>query len=200
MKWIIIIISFLLFFGGRVRGKIECQQPDLLKKMDNTLTLRCDGLYNTFDTSMMRCGEKTNQHYITYNSLIFVNNNNVIYSYGGGSLDNTQLSINFYSNPKNLLNSIGDYSLKVDTVKATIPIGLFVWGMRVKTFLASFQGIVKNRDTIIDWHMIHPYPTANPKFNNGFIDLTTPKLLYFIESKELLSLDSLYHLRLKKER
>lgn len=167
----------------------------------NTYTssvLRKDGFYNTYDISIMPCGEKINQHYTIYAPLIIISNKNAVYQ-NGADKGNTLSTLDFYSNLNDFSEVVGGYSIKNNTITAHLPLVLFVRGMRTKIFQAHFRGTIKNRDTIINWRMIPPYPDAPKKFNNDFKDLTAPKLLYFIESKELSGLDSLYQQRLKEQ-
>ena len=56
---------------------------------------------------------------------------------------------------------------------------------------AYFKGTMLNNDTIVDWHMVPPYPNEDVKVNNNFEFFTQPKLLYFIENPEMKQLDSL---------
>lgn len=115
-------------------------------------------------------------------------------------MDFSDLSIEYYTKFREFPKSVGSYSIIGRTITADVPIGLYVWGMRVKLFEAHFTGTLKNSDTILDWRMVPPYPKAPKKFNGDFKDLIAPKMLYFMESKELLGLDSLYRQRLREER
>lgn len=169
------------------------------KKYKYDATLRTDGLYNTWDTSLMPCGDKISHHYRIYSPLYIINEGNAIYMNGGGDRGTLLSSLSYFQNLKSYQNIIGTISIENKQIKATLPIELYVWGMRLKTFTAHFEGEIKNKDTIFNWHIVQPYPDAPKKFNEGFRNLIKPKLLYFIQSEELLGLDSLYQVKLREK-
>ena len=171
-------------YNGAITYKEEEHKPSVV--------LRSDGLYNTYDTSLMPCGERIDIHYNIYSPLYILNERNAIYLNKLGDKGTLISSLSYFKNLKYFQDIVGTISMKNTKIEATLPISLHVWGMRLKTFEAHFEGEVKNQDTIINWHMVVPYPKAPKKFNGNFKDLITPKLLYFIESKELSGLDSLY--------
>lgn len=162
-------------------------------------SLRFDGLYTLYDTSMLECGVKNNQHYAIYSPLIFINPKQVIWQNGLGYFDNKALSLTNYIDYPNFEKFVGDYVFNNDTLLAKIPITLYGGGMRQKIYEAYFQGVVKNKDTILNWRMIPPYPKANERLNGNFHFLKTPHMLHFIESKDLSGLDSLYQQKKKKK-
>lgn len=65
-------------------------------------------------------------------------------------------------------------------------------GSITKPYTTHYRGIIKNRDTIVDMHMVEPYPTVWPDLNNNFVDEKLPKTFYFKEDKEFLKLDSIF--------
>ncbi|MEO6189062.1 MAG: hypothetical protein ABIO44_00570, partial [Saprospiraceae bacterium] len=57
---------------------------------------------------------------------------------------------------------------------------------------ANFKGYIKNRDTIIDWKMVAPFPKkVNLKWNEIFTQNKLPKTLYFMKNNAIRALDSL---------
>lgn len=165
---------------------------------NSLIVLRSYGLYNTYDTSLMPCGERINIHFNTYSPLFILNENKAVYIHKTGDKGTVFTSDKYFQKLQSDQSIQGTYSVENKKIKASLPINLFVWGMRIKTFTTHFEGEVINRDTIINWRMVPPYPKAPKKFNADFEDLLTPKLLYFIESKELSGLDSLYKQELSK--
>ncbi|HRP91207.1 MAG TPA: hypothetical protein PKX92_14360 [Edaphocola sp.] len=122
----------------------------------------------------------------------------MVFNNGLGSYNNHFLKLKSYENRNGIC---GKYTIEGNVIFATdIPITLVAWGGRMKIYYANFEGIIKNSDTILNWHMIPPYPKANKRLNDNFKFEITPKTLYFIESKELLGLDSLYKQKLKESR
>lgn len=192
MKNAIILLLLVLAQVIPLKGYTRIPRID---KSELKQALRSDGLYNTYDTSLMRCGERHNSHYSLFETLVIINTEKINYNYGEGDLNLAPLKLTHYDN-KFLLESVGSYQIKGSSIVASVPINLFIWGMRLKPFIAHFEGEIINQDTIINWHMVAPYPKAPKKFNNNFKDLIAPKLLYFIESKELLGLDSLFKKKL----
>lgn len=156
------------------------------------LKLRTDGLYSTYDTSRMPCGERRMEHYKIFSPIYILNDSNAVYLSGGGDMGTSLSSITYFQNLKSFQNIVGTFSIQEEKIKASLPVELYVWGMRLKKFIAHFEGTIKSRDTILDWKMVPPYPKAPKKFNNDFKELLKPKLLYFMESKELSGLGSLY--------
>lgn len=190
-----VLISFF-FFSLNV-----CAQPGNNYLLHNdtpgpqAMKLRTDGLYSTYDTSVMKSGVRKSDHYRIYAPIYILKGGNAIYLNAGGDKGTSLASITYFQNLKSFKNIVGTYTIENIKIKASLPIQLYVWGMRLKTFTAHFEGTIKNRDTILDWKMVPPYPKAPKKFNNDFKELLKPKLLYFIESNELSGLDSLYRQR-----
>lgn len=156
------------------------------------MKLRTDGLYSTSDTSMLQAKTRRCDPYNIYSPIYILNDSNAVYLYGGGDRGTLLSSLSYFQSLKSFKKLAGVIQVNDVKIKARLPIELYVWGMRLKTFTAHFEGTIKNRDTILDWKMVPPYPKAPKKFNNDFKELLKPKLLYFIESKELSGLDSLY--------
>lgn len=186
MKSIVIILLFISIMSTHCFSQIIGNKKEIY--------LRTDGVYSTYNTSVSKGNLEVKADYFTYNHLNVINSDNIIYSNGIGSYDNHFLKIKSY---QNRIPMLGSYKIISDTIHAfDIPISLMAWGGKLKIYHANFIGIIKNTDTIVQWRMISPYPNANKRLNDNFKFELTPKLLYFIESKELLGLDSLYKIKL----
>ncbi len=160
--------------------------------------LRQDGLYQTRckDLSIAR-GDWCNVC-ITYGPLNIINPNKIDYCWDCGAEDSSWFFLkNYYKGDTKYYIEPGNYIVRNDTLFANIPISLpgnnWLGWYIYKPYECSFQGYIKNQDTIVDWHLVPPYPNIKTKKN--YMDLVEPKMLYFIESKELLGLDSLYKAR-----
>lgn len=72
----------------------------------------------------------------------------------------------------------GTYEIIGDTINACI----YYWyladghGIMKQT---NFRGNIKNRDTILNWHMIEPYPKMDESFKKQYTFLKLPRNLYF---------------------
>jgi len=161
--------------------------------------LRWDGLYQTrcTDLSIPR-GDWCNTC-ITYGPVNIMNSNMIDYCWGCSAEDSSYFFLkNYYyrGNPKYYIDP-GNYIVRNDTIYANIPIYLhgnnWLGWYIYKPYECSFIGRIKNRDTIVDWHLVPPYP--NIKIKENYMDLVRPRMLYFIESEELLGLDSLHKSR-----
>jgi len=192
----LIFCLFVFISCGSPYKVIDLTGPPIISV--NHSTLKYDGLYAIFDTSTLSCGEKVSERYTIFSPLVIINSKKANWEYGGSSFNYDELTLKYYQKHPYLCESTGTYTINNDTLFAKLPIFLYRRGAIRNLFNAYFQGIIKNKDTIIDWHMVQPYPKADPKFNDSFKFLKTPHLLYFIEGKELLGLDSLYKQRLKQ--
>jgi hypothetical protein len=166
-------------------------------KADTTFSLRTDGLYTVKDNAISIYDGKPKPK--VYSPLIFLNKKKVLWTVNVVSYDDSDLKLSSYLDYPNFTDAIGDYVVRNDTIWAKIPITLKGRGAALNAYESYFQGEIKNRDTIINWHMIPPFPKANRKWNDNFDFLIKPNQLYFIEGKELLGLDSLYQQRLKEQ-
>jgi len=92
------------------------------------------------------------------------------------------------------LNKWGVYTISHDTISAIIYISFFGRSFsRNKLLQCYFQGIIKNRNAIQQWHMIAPYPEDAREFDMNrevFEYLTGPKDLDFKPAPAKLLIDS----------
>ena len=161
---------------------------------DTTFRLRSDGLYSTIDVEADAFKKLK-----PYRPLIVLNTQKSIFM-NEVNFDDTALRFQDYARFPRFLDDVGDYVIRNDTIWAKIPIALYGRGMTVLVYETYFQGEIKNRDTIVNWRMIRPFPKAIKSLNEeSFEVLTKPHQLQFIESKELSGLDSLYRQRLKEK-
>ncbi len=187
---LIVLISCQPFKVRRIRGGIDLNTI----QSDSVSILRSDGLYTHAHGEFINVGERHKIH----RPLILLNRKKAIKENVGSCTDYRDLQLITYFSWPRFTDGVGDYVVKNDTIWVKTPIELNGAGMTPFLYEAYFQGEIKNRDTIVNWHMIPPYPKADRKLNNYFKDLVKPTELYFIEGKELLGLDSLYQQRLKE--
>jgi len=158
--------------------------------------LREDGYYNMDTQSRIKLGFDVNDKIVS--PINILNSKNILYR-GGSDPNGDFHSIKGFADLKFLHRLVGYYSIQGNKIKAMTPLGLFIWGMRFRAFECHFEGIIKNKDTIENWHLVPPLPKADPRFNDNFRDLFIPISYYFVESKELLGLDSLIEQHRLKE-
>ncbi len=162
---------------------------------DTAFALRSDGLYNTVDVEI----DTFEQKFKTITPLIVLNTQKASFVLEC-NFNDAALRLEYYINTRRFTDYVGDYVIHNDTIWAKLPILLKGRGEIPKIYESYFQGEIKNRDTIVNWRMIRPFPKANRNWNKeDFKHLTKPHQLRFLESKELLGLDSLYQQRLKEQ-
>lgn len=160
-------------------------------KLDTT-KIRFDGYYNTLDTLVVKdkrrsdYGKSNSQLYKTIHLKIFGKNKKQFISFDN-TKDNSALTCEFYNKefdryklygikcPKFTIKNDSIYSYDIDLITVSA-------GQRVPVGF-NYRGFVKNRDTIIDWKIIPPYPKDLTKFvlevNKDFFK---PKTLYFVKT------------------
>lgn len=174
-----LIFIFFCFATSQSAGR----QKSLSKQNSDSARIRFDGIYNTWDTSRLAgSGERMCDVYKSLNFSFFTPNKKA-YSVKGATMDYSFEECKFYGT----LNSkdFGEYKIIGDSIFASIPTVFILGGMRYKQLKnpAHFRGYIKNRDTILDWHIIPPYPLRMRKFireQNAF--LITPHVLYFMHN------------------
>ena len=171
------------YYSNINRQKIVWELPD-----DTCNLIRYDGLYNAYDTSIFHSGERLNEILVTDGEVIFFKNGKVI-NFTSGIEDSAALDPKFYKRFSS--KKLGKYTTKDDSIFVYAPISLFIWGMRLRLYYAHYSGYIKNRDTILNWKMIPPYPDVNLRLNDYLKEYTTPKMLYFIKTDAIRSLDSI---------
>ena len=87
-----------------------------------------------------------------------------------------KVMLTYGTQKESFYNQWGVFDMVGDTIRAYIYIDFAAKGR----LLCNFEGIVKNRDTILQWHMIQPYPKKVPLVSHWVIEkLSKPKNLYF---------------------
>lgn len=157
----------------------------------DTTIIRYDGMYNVYDTSILNSGYKANEKFTTINEVVFLKNG-TIFRNGGNSIDSLIFGNDMWILiGTELKHSLGEYLIIGDSIYAYTPFQMSIGGGRFKPFNANFSGYIKNKDTILNWRMVPPYPDVDPKLNNYFVNDTTPRTLYFIKNDAVKCLDSL---------
>ena len=157
----------------------------------DTCKLRDDGMYNVYDTTKLHNGNKVNDEFTTSREVVFLKNGKIFKS-GGYSIDSLIYKDEYWVRlSTEYINLWGNYRIINDSIYAYSPFSLSIGGGRFKPFYANFIGYVKNKDTILNWRMVPPYPDVDPEINNYFINDTTPQLLYFIKNNAIRVADSL---------
>jgi hypothetical protein len=136
----------------------------------------------------------------TLTPLMILNNQKAMLT-DEANFNDVAFHLEYYINTRHFIDYVGDYVIRKDTIWAKLPILFYGRGEVPKIYESYFQGELRNRDTIVNWRMIRPFPKANRNWNEeSFRHLIKPHQLCFIESKELLGLDSLYQQRLKESK
>jgi hypothetical protein len=119
--------------------------------------IRFDGVYHQVTNS------KAAGMYI-YGAIIFFDNNATFSAGSYKSFEEFQVWQQMYNNDKKMMPYWGVYNIISDTIRSIIlqpyPGGLLGGG---KLYECHFQGIIKNRDSILQWHLVAPYPSVNMK-------------------------------------
>lgn len=188
----IIFLFFLFLFFTNCNPDFYShinKQPIVWELPDDTSNLiRYDGIYNTYDTSLLFSGKKRNEEFVTDGEVIFFNNGRTV-KMNNVTIDSIAFHINYY---KGITSKIlGIYLIKGDSIFVHTPIFLYHRGKTIKYHNVHFRGIIKNRDTILDWKMVPPYPDVDLRLNDYLKKYTTPKMLYFIKNDAIRCLDSI---------
>ena len=196
MRLIILPIVLVIIIGCHPYKVYKISGIDLNAiKADTAFVLRSDGLYSAVAVEIDTFEQK-------FKSIIPLNilNNKKATMTLEANFNDVAFRLEYHVNTRLFTAYVGDYVIRNDTIWAKLPILLNGRGMIPKIYESYFQGEIKNRDTIVNWRMIRPFPKANRNWNDeGFKLLIKPHQLHFIESKELLGLDSLYQQRLKEQ-
>ena len=164
---------------------------------DTTFKLRSDGLYNCIDTLVY--DDIPKEKFERSTPLTVLNIQKAILG-SQRRFNDIHFHLEGYNKFPRFTDYVGDYVIHNDTIWAKLPIVFNGRGGMVILYESYFQGEIKNRDTIVNWRMIRPFPKVNRDWNAEVLDqLQKPHQLYFIESKELEGLDSLYQQRLKEK-
>jgi hypothetical protein len=195
MRLIFLSIALVIIVGCHPYKVYKISGIDLNAiQIDTAFALRLDGLYSAVAVEI----DTFEQKFKTITPLNILNNQKATMTFECNFNDAAFL-LQYYINTRLFTAYVGDYVVRKDTIWAKLPVQFYGRGMIPKIYESYFQGEIKNRDTIVNWRMIRPFPKVNRNWNEDFEFLTKPHQLYFIESKELLGLDSLYRQRLKEQ-
>jgi hypothetical protein len=99
-----------------------------------------------------------------YGAIIFFNNGTIYIAGSFKSLEEFQIWHQKYDGDKKSIQIWGVYNISLDTISAIIftPYTGGVLGGK-KLYESHFQGIIKSRDSILQWRLVPPYPTVNLK-------------------------------------
>jgi hypothetical protein len=162
-KYFIPLSVWLLLMACGNRQKLPAQVISMPgSKPGDTAHVRMDGGYQLkyVKDSFSRYGEEG--PYL-YGAIFFFDNGAVHYAGSSSTLDNLKAWHQKYDTKDTRLNW-GVYQMASDTLKVIIfkpyPGGL-LGGQ--KLYASHYTGIVKNRDSILQWHLTPPYPAVNLK-------------------------------------
>jgi hypothetical protein len=93
--------------------------------------------------------------------------------------------------------SYGAYAITDDTIDCYFYKMLGLHGAKARMFLVHYSGIIVGKDTIADWHMVPPYPTAPAKYNGDFYYSRRSKRYVHqsVPAKALAKTDSIWLLK-----
>jgi hypothetical protein len=195
MRLIILSAALVIIAGCHPYKVYKISGIDLNAiQADTTFRFRTEGLYSAIDVEI----DTFEERFKTITPLIILNHQKSILTFEL-NFNDAAFRLEYYANTRNFTDYVGDYVIRNDTIWAKLPILFNGRGMIPKIYESYFQGEIKNRDTLVNWRMIRPFPKINRNLNEDFEFLTKPHQLGFIESKELSGLDSLYQQKLKEQ-
>ena len=193
IKYYVLLTSIILFQSCKSNYQTPNNIGQLALEISaiDTNKIRFDGIYNVYDTSLLYSGEKANEAYVTINDVVFTKNG-FVHRGSGVTTDSIHFTKESWLRSCLKFNYLwGNYITVGDSIYAYTQLEMFIRGGRLKPFYANFSGYIKNRDTILNWRMVRPYPKVNPEWNQNFINDTTPRMLYFIKNDAVKCLDTL---------
>jgi hypothetical protein len=175
---VIILTCVILFSCYPEKGMVRFSNQPI--EINDTSKIRFDGIYNPLDTSLMYNGEKYNEHYTVAN-IYFFNRAGLAYNIRGGWVDSSFMECESFKVTRP--EKIGAFYIVKDSIFAAIPTTIVRRGMVYRNYIAYFKGRLKNRDTIVDWKIIPPYPVKKSELlKHQNKDLLEPRTLYFIKN------------------
>lgn len=181
-----ILIVFFIYSCSQVKELTPF--PYLHNPIDSS-KIRFDGFYSAIDTTTLPNGNKRSEVYTSQNEVVFCLNKKQYIS-NGASVSNEALTCDFYRNISSEL--LGEFTIKGNEIYSYSPLYFVMYGSFSKIHYAHFKGYIKNRDTIVDWKIVPPYPKniGNWEINhprNKFQFM--PKTLYFVKTDAVKCLD-----------
>lgn len=156
-------------------------------KLDKS-KLRFDGYYNPYDTTRgyignAPIGERITDMYYLTNFFSFYKNGLCLAkmgSYRDGAEVNSLCIYNRFTEEQNKgYSEWGAYKITDDTLEILCYRHFSKRGDLLKSYLTHYRGILKGRDSIVDFKMMPPYPHVNAKINDNFAYEIGPQVLIF---------------------
>ncbi len=173
-----------------------------LKTFQGVEKIRTDGMYRSINDSIIDDSGKVKL--ITPVRIAFSKKNGFYYETNGRFRncyynydDIDSLYTNFVSSPcgawswDKKMNAKSIFTVHNDTVYAYCSKEYFIPGMIIKAYYVNYSGVIKNKDTILNFRMVPPYPEVNLKFNECFYIDTIPRTLKFFKTDIVNCPDSL---------
>ena len=209
---ILSFVLFIIFFCSCRRLYVETPSKQFLTLLNNNnikdfeSKLNFYGVYHFIDSAHYHTGTDYMKGKPTrYVDTPYMDNPILFFKNGFIAYENALIvdsSIFFFNvkeginKKKTFINNWGGYQITNDTIKAIIYVELpeySIFQAGTIRIQCRFQGILLNKDTILQWHMTEPYSDA---FSGGnkldYIFLSTPRDLYFKKApiKELINPDN----------
>ena len=188
MKKLIVILTIVLT-GCAYKVKTPIQQISFIETNElDTTKIRFNGYYHLIeDTVVYTNGYKYIFKSDKTSNLRIFNKNKYLYFNSGKINEYSPLTCEYYKKENNRYKKYEikypKYTIKNDSLYTYHSILITVGaGQRVPVY-CNFRGFVKNKDTIIDWKVIPPYPKDFTEFvieNNKH--LFKSHTLYFIKT------------------
>jgi hypothetical protein len=182
----IMLIACTSYFAPPPPKKPDLNFTKMLNKsksFENT-QIRFNGFYNN-ETEFLENLNSTEKsklnsqnNYFATSPIIFFKNGLIYFSHASytGELRNIPSAITMYGE-----RNWGTFELTNDSIKAIIYCQFSRKAVETKCYLPCyFSGIIKDDETIIDWHMVQPYPKIILETNiNRFGSFIKPSILKF---------------------
>lgn len=189
MKKLILLITVVLY-GCAYKVKSPIQPVSFIEthKLDTT-KIRYNGYYNkivdslyTFDGLKYSVPRKLANELIVFNK-----NKNIFIDANESTSDSSSFNCKYYKETHDRYNRYGikypKFTIKNDSIYTYHGILITVGAGQRVPVNCNFRGYIKNRDTIIDWKIIPPYPKDFTKFVKEINkDLFEPYTLYFVKT------------------
>jgi hypothetical protein len=189
MKKLILIISIILT-GCAYKVKTPIQPISFIAtNLLDTTKVRYNGYYNKIvDTIVYSNGYKYSfPKSVTNDLIVFNKNKNIYVDDATATKDSLSFNCKYYNEIHNRYklysNKFDTFTIRKDSIYTYFACLITVGAGQRVPINCNFRGFIKNKDTIIDWKIIPPYPkdfTKSVKERNK--DLFEPHTLYFVKT------------------
>lgn len=174
-----------IFAFGLLMTFLSCGKGKLLTAPDyvhnptpiDVTKLNFDGFYSRYDKKY------PHDRYMALLPIIFKKKNKIFIDAGGFTVERPMICSDF-SNIKN--SDLGTYIIIGNEIIAFVPTNIaFGDGAYYKTYSLNYKGYIKNRDTIINFHAVPPFPNKFDKavFNSSHnTSIFEPQTYIYIEN------------------